>query len=192
MNPIVGRHNALLVASVAGWTLHEGGRDRALRKPTSVFTKAEIPSYAPQIMERTGPARQSRRKLFTLSEVSANMLSQRQRGSLSVRVLCQVDFLLLSQTLSLPLRPFTPPFGPQRRPPVWSQAASVYCAPPVASPHSVHWAAVLTSHQCSFIRRRGPASRTLLPAAIILPSTLKKKSETNLPRQNPPSRSPFC
>lgn len=110
----------------------------ALRKPTSVFTKAEIPSYAPQIMERTGPARQSSPKLFTLSEVSANMLSQRRRGSLSVRVLCQVDFLLLSQTLSLPLRPFTPPFGPQRRPPVWSQAASVYCALPVASPHSVH------------------------------------------------------
>lgn len=35
MNPIVGRHNALLVASVAGWTLHEGGRDRVCFEETN-------------------------------------------------------------------------------------------------------------------------------------------------------------
>lgn len=166
----------------------------ALRKPTSVFTKAEIPSYAPQIMERTGPARQSRRKLFTLSEVSANMLSQRQRGVLSQFECCaRLTFCSYLKHSVCHSGPLPLPLALSGGPPSGARLPrSIVLRRLRALILSTQSAAVLTSHQCSFIRRRGPASRTLLPAAIILPSTLKKKSETNLPRQNPPSRSPFC
>lgn len=139
----------------------------ALRKPTSVFTKAEIPSYAPQIMERTGPARQSSPKLFTLSEDSANMLSQRQRGVLTQFECCArltfCSYLKHSVCHSGPL-PLSggPPSGARLPRSIVLRRLQTLIL-------STQSAAVLTSHQCSFIRSRGPASRTLLPAAIILP-----------------------
>lgn len=188
MNPIVGRHNALLVASVAGWTLHEGGRDRVCFEETDERFHKRL-RFRLMIMEWTGPARQSSPKLFTLSEVSANMLSQRQRGSLSARLtFCSYlkHSVCHSGPLPLPLALSGGPPSGARLP------RSIVLRRLRALILSTQSAAILASHQGSFIRRRGPASRTLLPAAIIVPSTLKKKSETNLPRQNPPSRSPFC
>lgn len=128
-------------------------------------------------------ARQTAKKLFTpIRSFSSSQLSQCSRG-LSQRhglsccatasfTFCSYHKHLVCSSSFLPF-PLALSGGP-----VWSQAASVYCVPPVVSPHSVHSECcnldVHTSHQGSVICTRSICSRTLLPTELILPLAPKR------------------
>lgn len=180
MSPIVVRHNALLVASeVGGLCTTVAVIASALRKPLPFsqwpLCNAEIPSL------RTGPLVKQPKRLFTLSEASVDVITALVWCSFS---LPWFEFSSFSFTFcsyhkhwgyysgSLPL-PLALSGGP-----VWSQAAPLYCALPVVSPHSVHSERcnldVHTSHQGSFICTCSPGFRTLSAPQLILPLAEKR------------------
>lgn len=163
MNPIVGRHNALLVASVAGWTLHEGGRDRVCFEKTttvldSVLCAADhgadwacsskaAKSFLPyQKFQRI--CYRSVREVFSLVECCARL------------TFC--SYLKHSVCHSGPLPP--PPFGPQRRPPSGARLPrSIVLRRLRALIPSTQGAAILTSTRPTRVHLSVGAAQPLVP-----------------------------
>lgn len=78
MNPIVVRHNALLVASVVGGLCTSVAViASALRKRLPFSQRPPCDAEIPSLRTQTGLLVKTAKKLFTLSGVSVNVLSQR-------------------------------------------------------------------------------------------------------------------